>query len=79
MGITKNVVITAANGESMTVPMYEDSGREVATLDIEGVKHYFERLKSEELIANYTVDNDPDYVPESDSDGCCYILAPFSQ
>lgn len=79
MSVIKNVVITAANGESLEVPMYEDSGREVTTLIIEGVKYHFERIKSERLIAEYIVDNDPDYVPESDSDGCCYILAPFSQ
>ena len=52
----------------------ETGGREAA---IDGVFYHFERIKKEVLQTEYRVDNDPDYEPQSDPDGYCYILAPY--
>ncbi len=50
-----------------------------AQILIDGVPYHLERIPKSLLGAPYIVDTDPDYAPKSDSDGFCYIIAPFSE
>ena len=61
------------------VPLEMDNGREVAMLQIDGVSYHFERIRKEILLSGYRVDGDPDYQPQTDAEGYCYILAPFCE
>lgn len=61
------------------IPLVAEDGREVGTVLIDGVFYHFERLKRETLLSEYRVDADPDYDPQTDTDGYCYILAPFCE
>lgn len=70
--------IRTSLGEVIQVPLLEDNEREQACLVIDGVPYHFERISRSELVGDYKVDADPDYNPKSDSDGFCYILAPYS-
>jgi hypothetical protein len=59
------------------IPLDVEDGREVGMVLIDGVFYHFERIKKETLLSEYRVDNDPDYDPQTDAEGYCYILAPF--
>ena len=59
------------------IPLVVEDDREVGTVLIEGVFYHFERIKKKTVLSKYRVDADPDYQPQTDADGCCYILAPF--
>lgn len=61
------------------IPLVVEDDREVATILIDGVSYHFERLKRETLLSEYRVDTDPDYEPQTDAEGYCYILAPFCE
>ncbi len=61
------------------IPLILDGDREVATILIDGIFHHLERIKKETLLSQYFVDRDPDYEPQTDTDGYCYILSPFSK
>jgi hypothetical protein len=56
-----------------------DGERESTQLLIDGVSYHFERIKKDQLIREYKIDNDPDYDPQSDELGYCYMIAPFCQ
>ena len=72
--------IKISNGiESMQVPIAHDGEHESGTLLINGMHYHFERIPKEQFIEEYKVDSDPDYSPQSDSEGYCYIIAPFSE
>ena len=79
MNTPRTVEIQAPSGAVLTVSLSSEDGREAATLLIDGVPYHWERLRREELLADYAVDGDPDYAPQSDSDGFCYLLAPYSR
>ena len=70
--------ILAPSGDVLVVPLSSEGGRDGARLVIDGVPYHFERVSREELLSRYQVDTDPDYDPEADADGFCYILAPYS-
>ena len=71
--------IQTPTGTVFAVPLSAEDGREVAQLVIDGVPYHFERLRREELLARYTVDDDPDYDPQTDAAGFCFTLAPYSR
>jgi hypothetical protein len=79
MSKVKEVVVSTNRGDSIKVQMLAEEGRDVATLIIDNNQYHFERIKGEELIAKYRVDTDPDYAPQSDTDGYCYILVPYAK
>jgi hypothetical protein len=75
----KNIVqIQNLSGDTLTVELHFDGERSAAVLEIDGVKYHLERVGRNELLSNYKVDADPDYQPQADAAGYCYILAPFS-
>ena len=75
----RTVVIDAGAGKSIDVPISFDGERLSAQLNIDGIPYHLERIHKSVLGSEYIVDNDPDYVPKSDSEGFCYIIAPFSE
>ena len=79
MRIKNNIKIVNESGESINIPMSIEGEREAAMLQINGVRYHFERVTKERLTSEYRVDDDPDYQPQTDAEGYCYILAPFSR
>jgi hypothetical protein len=57
----------------------EDGIKLAAEISINGVWHHFERIKKETLVKDYTLDSDPNYDPQCDDEGYCYIMVPFSK
>ncbi len=74
----KAAKIQTADGKSVIVPLSSDSDREVARLEIDGINYHLERVRKSDLLTHYKVDDDPDYDPQSDEAGFCYLLAPYS-
>jgi hypothetical protein len=68
-----------SGSDVIEIPLEMDDGREVASLQIDGVSYHFERIRKETLLSEYKVDGDPDYQPQTDAEGYCYILAPFCE
>lgn len=66
-----------SGSDFIEIPLHIDDSREVATLQIDGVSYHFERIKKATLLSEYKVDGDPDYQPQTDAEGYCYILSPF--
>ena len=62
----------------LTVPLFVEGERQAAVLTIDGVSYHLERISCEQLTSEYRVDLDPDYQPQADAEGFCYILAPFA-
>ena len=75
----KSVEIISGTGDSINISLAIEGEREAATLMIGGVQYHLERIKKEQFVSEYRVDDDPDYQPQADSEGFCYILAPFSK
>jgi len=65
-------------GENLRVPLSFDGSRAVARLEIDGVAYHLERVRKSDLLSHYKVDDDPDYDPQADDAGYCYLLAPYS-
>jgi hypothetical protein len=74
----RTVAITNGNGETIEVELEFEGDREGGSITIEGINYHFERLKKERLLSDYKIDDDPDYEPQADADGYCYLIAPFS-
>ena len=72
------VTIQAVDGQSVVVPLSLDGDREVARLEIDGVNYHLERVRKSDLLSHYKVDDDPDYDPQTDDAGFCFLLAPYS-
>lgn len=68
-----------SGSDFIEIPLEVDDNREVAMLQIDGVSYHFERIRKEVLPGEYKVDGDPDYEPQTDAEGYCYILAPFCE
>lgn len=73
-----SATLQIASGERLTVPLSFDGDREVARLEIDGINYHLERVRKSDLLAHYKVDDDPDYDPQADDTGFCYLLAPYS-
>lgn len=72
------VTIRIRSGEALAVPLLLDGDREAACLEIDGVFYHLERVRKSDLVTHYKVDGDPDYEPQTDAAGFCYLLAPYS-
>ncbi len=72
-------VIFSSNGKSVEIPLDFDGERESASVEIDGVHYHFERIHYSSLLSEYRVDNDPDYQPQTDENGFCYMIAPHSK
>jgi hypothetical protein len=72
-------VAVAGNGDALTIPLEVEGDRAFAVLTIDGVHYHLERVPKEELVRDYKVDLDPDYEPQADATGYCYMLVPFSR
>lgn len=79
MNNIETVQVMNEQGDILNISLEFDGEREAATLIIEGVKYHFERIGQNKLVTEYKVDLDPDYKPQSNVEGHCYILAPFSK
>ena len=73
-----SAALQIASGETLTVPLVFDGDRSTACLEIDGVRYHLERVPKDELVSHYKVDDDPDYDPQADAAGFCYLLAPYS-
>jgi len=73
------VEITNGLGATIEVELEFEGDREGGSVVINGINYHFERLKKERLLSDYKIDDDPDYQPQADADGCCYLIAPFSE
>ena len=71
--------VVVPGGEDITIPLEWEDDRAFAVVVIDGVRYHLERVLKEELTTNYKVDLDPDYQPQADTTGHCYMLAPFSR
>ena len=69
--------ITDGFGNSITLPLIFDGDRQYSQINIDGVPYHIERIPKSLLMSTYTVDADPDYQPQTDDKGYCYIIAPF--
>lgn len=75
----RTVVIKNEMGEQLIVNLVSDGYRESTTLLIGGKLYHFERISRTTLMTDYCVDIDPDFCPQADASGYCYILAPFAE
>jgi hypothetical protein len=73
------VEITNGFGATIEVELEFEGDREGGSITIEGINYHFERLTRERLLSDYKIDDDPDYQPQADADGYCYLIAPFSE
>jgi hypothetical protein len=71
-------VIENEAGEKLNVYMWREGGTVGASLRINGTLHHIEWLPASEIVTNYVVDTDPDYSPETDELGYCFLVVPFS-
>ena len=70
--------VEISNGiANMVVSLEFDGERESTQLLIDGVSYHFERIEKERLMSEYKIDADPDYEPQSDDMGYCYLIAPY--
>jgi len=65
-------------GQCIELHVKKEEGVQRCTILIDGVKYHFERMPKAQMLRNYRIDSDPDYHPDSDSERCCCIIAPFS-
>lgn len=75
----KTVTIETETGKKLDVKLYLEGNRLGTYLRINGIPHHFEMMQADDIVENYKLDTDPDYVPCSDELGHCYVLVPFSQ
>jgi hypothetical protein len=75
----ERTALFSCNGKSIEVPLSFDGERESTSVEIDGVSYHFERIHCSLLSSEYRIDNDPDYQPQTDKDGFCYMIAPFSK
>jgi len=75
----ERTVIFSSSGKSIEVSLCFDGERESTSVEIDGISYHFERIHYSFLLSEYRIDNDPDYQPQTDKDGFCYILAPYSK
>jgi len=79
MNKSDTVEISSVTGETVKVLLTIDEGQAHSCLLIDGVRYHFERVTKQDLLSKYRVDADPDYAPQTDGAGHCYILAPYSE
>ena len=77
--ISSIVEIRTAAGDTLELSLTQEDDRAHSCLTINGVRYHFERVTKRDLLTQYKVDSDPDYLPQADDSGHCYILAPYSE
>lgn len=75
----RTIEIMTEEGLSINIPFYFEGEREAAVVTIDGVRCHLERIHREQLMSEYRVDSDPNYDPQVNTEGFCYILVPFSK
>lgn len=75
----RTIAIKNEMGDQLIVNLVSDGYREGTSLSIDGKFYHFERISRIELMTDYRVDTDPDFCPQADASGYCYILAPFAE
>ena len=73
------LVIANADGKSINLALQKNGQRQVGTLLINGFRYHIESIPLNEFRSKYRVDTDKEYDPQTDVDGCCVIIAPFSK
>jgi hypothetical protein len=73
------LTIDGGEGEFLRVDLKSDGQRRVGTIFIDGVRYHIEKIPVQEYQANYRVDIDKEYVPQTDANGSCILIAPFSK
>lgn len=76
---SKQTVIGNSLGDSITVELQTDGRRQVGIVMVDGVRYHLERMRATELLSKYKADLDPEYRPQTDRQGCCVVLVPFSK
>lgn len=76
---TNTTEISTASGDTLKVSFTQEEDRAHSCLMVNGVRYHFERVTKSDLLTEYKVDGDPNYLPQSDADGYCYVLAPYSE
>ncbi len=71
--------VVVPGGEDLTIPLESGDGRAFAVVVMDGVRYHLERVSKKALTTHYKVDLDPDYEPQADATGHCYMLVPFSR
>lgn len=77
--MSSTVEISTALGDTLKVSLTQEEGQAHSCLMINGVRYHFEQVTPADLLTQYKVDGDPDYLPQTDASGHCYILAPYSE
>lgn len=77
--ISSTVEISTVSGDMLEIALTREGDRARTCLTLNGLRYHFERVTKSDLLTEYKVDDDPDYLPQSDSNGHCYILAPYSE
>jgi len=75
----KRLVIVSPEGDTISLPMQPEGPRQVGSVLVDGVKYHIERIRAAKYLSKYKVDADPEYEPQTDQNGYCVILAPFSK
>lgn len=70
---------TAGHEYSINIPMASEGNRKFALLILNDVRYHLERVTQNELAHDYKVDLDPDYRPQANATGHCYMLVPYSE
>lgn len=78
MAHERAITLQTKRGDSLTVLLEHAGDRAATVLWIEGIPHHLERMDRRLLLSEYQVDADPDYHPQVDQEGYCYIMVPFS-
>ena len=73
------IKMSIVSGDMLEIALTHEGDGAHSYLVINGVRYHFERVTKSDLLAEYKVDDDPEYSPQSDSNGHCYILAPYSE
>ena len=71
--------LSNASGDTLEISLTPEDDRAHSCLMIDGVRYHFERVAKSDLATHHKVDDDPDYLPQADANGYCYILAPYSE
>lgn len=75
----RTITIITETGENLSVQLVFDGERQSSLLIIDGRFYHFERIYVDDFVKSYIVDSDPNYCQATDSDGYCYMIAPFTK
>lgn len=73
------VVLEDIAGAVTVLQLEAEAERQCATLFLNGVPHHLERIRHEDFVQRYKVDEDLAYEPMCDSSGYCFVIVPFGR